>query len=35
VQIAIALAHQAVALGLFALSVYFIHRFRALDLIAH
>jgi cytochrome c oxidase assembly protein subunit 15 len=35
VQIAIALAHQAVALGLFTLSVYFIHRFRALDLIAH
>jgi heme a synthase len=35
VQIAIALAHQTVALGLFALSVYFIHRFRALDLTAH
>ena len=31
VQIAIALAHQAGALGLFALMIYFIHRFRALD----
>jgi len=31
VQIAIALAHQAGALALFALMIYFIHRFRALD----
>ena len=31
VQIAIALAHQAGALALFALTVYFLHRFRALD----
>ena len=32
VQIAIALAHQAGALALFALMIYFIHRLRALDL---
>ena len=32
VQIAIALAHQACALALFALIIYFIHRLRALDL---
>ncbi len=31
VQIAIALAHQAGALGLFALTIFFIHRLRALD----
>ena len=31
VQIAIALAHQAVALSLFALMIYFIQRFRTLD----
>lgn len=31
VQIAIALAHQAGALGLFALLIYFIHRLRTLD----
>jgi cytochrome c oxidase assembly protein subunit 15 len=31
VQIAIALAHQAGALALFALLIYFIHRLRALD----
>ncbi len=31
VQIAIALAHQAGALALFALMVYFIHRLRAMD----
>ena len=31
VQIAIALAHQAGALALFALMIYFIHRFKALD----
>jgi cytochrome c oxidase assembly protein subunit 15 len=31
VQIAIALAHQAGALSLFALMIYFIHRLRALD----
>jgi cytochrome c oxidase assembly protein subunit 15 len=31
VEIAIALAHQAGALSLFALMIYFIHRFRALD----
>ena len=31
VQTAIALAHQAVALSLFALMIYFIHRFRTLD----
>jgi len=31
VQIVIALAHQAGALGLFALLIYFIHRLRALD----
>ena len=31
VQIAVALAHQAGALSLFALMVYFIHRLRALD----
>jgi heme a synthase len=31
VNIAIALAHQTTALALFALSIYFIHRFRALD----
>jgi len=31
VQIVIALAHQAGALGLFALMVYFIHRLRALE----
>jgi len=31
VQIAIALAHQAGALSLFVLMIYFIHRFRALD----
>ena len=31
VQIVIALLHQATAVGLFALGVYFIHRFRALD----
>jgi heme a synthase len=31
VQIAIALAHQAGALALFALMIYFMHRFRALD----
>jgi cytochrome c oxidase assembly protein subunit 15 len=32
VNIVIALTHQANALALFALSIYFIHRFRALDL---
>jgi cytochrome c oxidase assembly protein subunit 15 len=31
VQIAVALIHQAYALALFALAVFFIHRFRALD----
>jgi heme A synthase len=31
VNIVIALAHQANALVLFALALYFIHRFRALD----
>jgi len=31
VQIAIALAHQAVALGLFAVLIYFMHRLKALD----
>ena len=31
VEIAIALAHQAVALSLFALMIYFLHRSRALD----
>ena len=31
VQIAIALTHQAGALSLFALMIYFIHRFRAMD----
>lgn len=31
VNIVIALLHQATAVGLFALGVYFIHRFRALD----
>jgi heme A synthase len=31
VQIAVALAHQAGALSLFALTIYFIHRLRALD----
>jgi len=31
VQIALALAHQAGAIGLFALTIYFIHRLRALD----
>ena len=31
VNIVIALLHQATAIGLFALGVYFIHRFRALD----
>lgn len=31
VNIVIALLHQAAAIGLFALGVYFIHRFRALD----
>jgi cytochrome c oxidase assembly protein subunit 15 len=31
VNIAIALAHQTTALALFALAIYFIHRFRALD----
>ena len=31
VQMAIALAHQAGAIGLFALLIYFIHRLRALD----
>jgi len=31
VQIAIALAHQAGALSLFALMIYFIHRLRAMD----
>jgi len=31
VQIAVALAHQAAALGLFALMIYFIQRLRALD----
>jgi cytochrome c oxidase assembly protein subunit 15 len=31
VNIAIALAHQTNALVLFALAVYFLHRFRALD----
>ena len=31
VQIAIALAHQAVALALFALLIYFIHRLRVID----
>lgn len=31
VNIIIALLHQAAAIGLFALGVYFIHRFRALD----
>ena len=34
VQIAIALAHQAGALALFALTIYFIHRLRATDSIA-
>jgi cytochrome c oxidase assembly protein subunit 15 len=33
VQLAIALAHQAGALSLFALMIYFIHRLRALDTI--
>jgi cytochrome c oxidase assembly protein subunit 15 len=33
VNIAIALTHQANALVLFALAIYFIHRFRALDVI--
>lgn len=33
VNIAIALAHQTTALALFALAIYFIHRFRALDYI--
>lgn len=33
VNIAIALAHQSTAIALFALAVYFIHRFRALDFI--
>ncbi len=33
VNIAIALTHQANALLLFALAIYFIHRFRALDVI--
>ncbi|MCC7117455.1 MAG: COX15/CtaA family protein [Anaerolineales bacterium] len=32
VNIAIALLHQATAVGLFALGIYFIHRLRALDL---
>jgi len=31
VNIVIALAHQTTALSLFALAIYFIHRFRALD----
>ncbi len=31
VNIVVALLHQATAIGLFALGVYFIHRFRALD----
>ena len=31
VQMAIALSHQAVALGLFALMIYFLHRLRARD----
>jgi cytochrome c oxidase assembly protein subunit 15 len=31
VNIVIALAHQSTALALFALAIYFIHRFRALD----
>jgi cytochrome c oxidase assembly protein subunit 15 len=31
VNIVIALLHQATAIGLFALGVYFIHRFRAMD----
>jgi cytochrome c oxidase assembly protein subunit 15 len=31
VQISLALLHQATALGLFALAIYFIHRLRALD----
>jgi heme A synthase len=31
VNIVIALAHQTNALFLFALAVYFLHRFRALD----
>lgn len=31
VNIVIALLHQATAIGLFGLGVYFIHRFRALD----
>jgi cytochrome c oxidase assembly protein subunit 15 len=31
VNIVIALLHQATAIGLFALGVYFLHRFRALD----
>ena len=31
VEIAIALAHQAGALSLFALTIYFIHRLRAMD----
>ena len=31
VNIVIALLHQATAIGLFALGIYFIHRFRALD----
>jgi cytochrome c oxidase assembly protein subunit 15 len=34
VNIVIALLHQAVAIGLFALGVYFIHRFRALDVVS-
>jgi cytochrome c oxidase assembly protein subunit 15 len=33
VNISIALTHQANALVLFALGIYFIHRFRALDVI--
>jgi len=33
VNIAIALTHQTTALALFALAIYFIHRFRALDFI--
>jgi cytochrome c oxidase assembly protein subunit 15 len=31
VEIAVALAHQAGALSLFALMIYFIHRMRAID----
>jgi len=31
VPVAIALAHQVGALGLFALTIFFLHRFRALD----